>query len=219
MVVLGVLSVAVALISFGHEPIATLMFAGVTLVAYVYVLYKRYNVEVVPEQDIALFDDPEDLRILCRIYGLDGSGDIKALRKRLADFAKANRGRAFAWVAPRSVTSLGGAFRVEQPATRATATVPRMMAHASSEAMGRGALTGGRARSQRRLLEISRCPVCATPLRPQSAACSKCGADLEFYAVLSESKVGKRLVSAKSGAVRRKLRFEVPYLGEIDEKG
>jgi hypothetical protein len=82
-----------------------------------------------------------------------------------------------------------------------------------STASGKG-LVGGRPRSPERLEKLKVCPICDNRLKKPGGICSECGADLEFYSVLSESKVGKRLISEKAGGVRRKLRYDVPLLGE-----
>jgi len=54
-------------------------------------------VEVVPENDILQFEDPEDLRILSAIYGLSAEGEETDLRERLMAFAKAHGDSAFVW--------------------------------------------------------------------------------------------------------------------------
>ncbi|OGS41983.1 MAG: hypothetical protein A3K67_02200 [Euryarchaeota archaeon RBG_16_62_10] len=217
VVLLADVAVAVLLVNYGLDPLLISLFAIVFIVVYFYVLYKRYHVEVVPESDIALFDDPDDLRILCRIYGLDDTGSEGALRKRLVGFARTNISRAFAWVAPKAVLGLGLAFEVQLPEGRPAAKQEDLLGKMLTDAgPGQGSekgLFGGEARSSARLSGIISCPVCDTRAPRSGATCTECGADLEFYAVLSESKVGRRLLSAKSGSARRKLRYDVPYLG------
>lgn len=197
---------ALALLVLGHDEYPVALFTGSIAMIYIYVVYKRYHVEVVPEDDIAQFDDVEDLRILSSIYGLDAKGTEKDLRERLAAFARANADNAFVWVAPRSVISLGSALEV--PVGKA----PTMEKQADrpSSVSTRG-LVGGRPRSPERLMA---CPICDSRVQKSGGICSGCGADLEFYSALSESKVGKRLISEKADGVRRKLRYDVPFLGE-----
>jgi len=201
LTVLVVTAVMVALAGFGYPEMVVVPSGFIFLLLYFYVLYKRYNVEVVPESDIALFTDPDDLRILCAIYGLETTGDENDLRPRLVAFSRANSSRTFAWVAPKLVRSLGAALELSEgePTTSSPVEV--------------GPLTGGRARSDSRLTAIELCPVCDAKRPSSDTVCAECGADLEFYAVLRESKVGKRLVSEKARDVRRKLRYDVPALG------
>lgn len=201
LVVLLDLVVMIALVDAAYPEMVVVSSGLVFLLLYFYVIYKRYHVEVVPESDVDLFTDLDDLQILCKIYGLDGSGREKDLRGRLVAFSRANESKAFAWVAPKLVQSLGAALEVpgEAPATSVPVRTRR--------------LTGGRTRSDSRLMAIDLCPVCEARLPAKENACTECGADLEFYTVLRESKVGKRLVSEKARAVRRKLRYDVPALG------
>lgn len=206
------LAAAALLIDLGYDMYLVLASAAVVALVYLYVLYKRYHVEVVPENDIMLFDDPDDLRILCRIYGLNDMGEAGALRQRLLRFAKENRERAFAWVAPKAVLSFGSALEAHQvPAPKPRARqAPGLIKElvTQTKPTGKG-LLGGRTRSSARLSGISVCPICDSKLPRTGAVCPECGADLEFYAVLQETKIGKRMLSAKASAVRRKLRYEV----------
>jgi hypothetical protein len=182
---------------------------GSIALIYIYVVYKRYHVEVVPESDIVQFDDVDDLRILSRIYGLDTQGTERDLRERLLAFARANRDKAFVWVAPWSVISLGTALEV--PAGPALAM--ERQTDVPSTVSTRG-LVGGKLRSPERLKRLRVCPICDSRAQESGGICNECGADLEFYSALSESKVGKRLISEKADSVRRKLRYDVPLLGE-----
>lgn len=200
LILLADVAVVLALVNMGYPDMVVVSLGMIVLLVYGYVLYKRYNVEVVPEADICLFTDTDDLRILCRIYGLDCSGDEPALRVRLMAFAEKNRSRAFAWVAPKVVLSLGSALEVGEKA-------------APGSAPAKPLLTGGQERSETRLTAIRSCPICDAKVSGKDRVCWECGADLEFYAVFQESKVGKRFVSEKAREVRRKLRYDVPALG------
>ena len=200
---------ALGLLELGYDWYPVALVTGSAALIYIYVVYKRYHVEVVPENDIMQFDDVDDLRILSSIYGLGTQGTEKDLRERLLVFARANRDNAFVWVAPSSVISLGSALEV--PAGLALAT--ERQADMSSAVSTRG-LIGGRPRSPERLKRLRACPICDNRVGKSGGICSECGADLEFYSALSESKVGKRLISKKADSVRRKLRYDVPLLGE-----
>jgi hypothetical protein len=202
-----VLALGLRVLGYDGYPVA--LVTGSIALIYIYVVYKRYHVEVVPENDIMQFDDVGDLRILSSIYGLDTRGTEKELRERLLAFARANEEHAFVWVAPKSVISLGSALEVSAE----PASVMERPAHAPSGVSSKG-LVGGRPRSTERLGSLKACPICDTRLQKSGGICSECGADLEFYYALSESKVGKRLVSEKADGVRRKLRYDVPLLGE-----
>lgn len=216
---LAVIAISTALVDMGYDSMPIALSALVTIMAYLYALYKRYHVEVVSESDIKLFDDIDDLRILSRIYGTDDSGDAEVLRQRLIKFVRANEDRAFTWVAPRSVLAFGSAFELappppaREPAKRVSWLAGQLAEPAASHRQR--VLLGGKSRSNARLLSIKTCPMCDAQTPESGTICTECGADLEFYTVLSESKVGKRLISEKSSAVRRKLRYAVPSLGEI----
>ncbi len=209
---------AAILIDLGYETAPTLSGATVIAIVYAYVLYKRYHVEVVPENDIMLFEDRDDLRILCRIYGLDDSGETGALRQRLLKFARANSQRAFTWVAPKAVVSFGSALEIQPTSTPRQTTgkalgLPIGLAAAdASPAAGSRGLLGGKARSSARLSGLTACPICEAGPPRSGAVCTECGADLEFYAVLQETRIGKRVLARKASAVRRKLRYDVPHL-------
>ena len=200
---------ALSLLELGYDRYPVALVTGSIALIYIYVVYKRYHVEVVPEEDIMQFDAVDDLRILSGIYGLDAQGTEKDLRQRLLAFARANKDNAFVWVAPRSIISLGSALEVPAGPALATERPSDMPSAASTKG-----LVGGRPRSPERLKRLRACPICDHRVRRPGAICSECGADLEFYSALSESKVGKRLISEKADGVRRKLRYDVPLLGE-----
>jgi hypothetical protein len=203
-----------ALVDIGYDPTPVVFSALVVVLVYIYVLYKRYHVEVVPESDIKLFDDIDDLRILSRIYGTDEKGDEEALRQRLIQFVRANGDNAFTWVAPRSVLAFGSALELPPSLPAKTPTEPLRQRDLAGPPKRQRVLVGGRSRSPSRLAGIKACAVCDAQVAKSEPICPECGADLEFYSVLSESKVGRRIVSKKSDAVRRKLRYTVPSLGE-----
>lgn len=207
-------ALAAALVGIGYDSTPVIFSAFVVILVYLYVLYKRYHVEVVPESDIKLFDDIDDLRILSRIYGTDEKGDEEALRQRLVRFVRANGGNAFTWVAPRSVLAFGSALELPPSLPAKAPTKPLEQRDGSGAPARQRVLVGGKSRSPSRLAGIKSCPVCDAQVARSEPICPECGADLEFYSVLSESKVGRRLVSKKSNAVRRKLRYAVPSLGE-----
>lgn len=220
--VLAAVAACAALLSVGLAWYVSLACAIVLLMTYGYIVYKRYRVEVVPEGDIGLFDDPDDLRILCEIYGLDPDGQERTLRSRLVGFARANDDAAFVWVSPKAVHVFGTSLEVGQPPATVVqppieyedvpGLVTRMVTDTGTP-VGLRALTGGKARSSTRLSSLKACPVCDSPLPKGAASCRACGADLEFYAVLSETAIGKRLISQKAAvAERRKLRYPVPQL-------
>ncbi|MCU0852377.1 MAG: hypothetical protein MUC90_03865 [Thermoplasmata archaeon] len=209
--VLAVVLATVVLIDLGTPLLPAFILAVVAVVIYLYVLYKRYNVEVVPEGDLRLFKDPEDLRILASIYGLDCTGSEAELRSRLTGFVRANKNRAFVWVAPGSVARLGAALEVPSE-TRPKPPVPTPTSDRLSERL----VSGEQAHSARRAAArpaIKKCPVCDAVPKGHEDMCAECGADLRLYAVLMESKVGKRVASRKAVSARRKLRYQVPTLG------
>jgi len=200
------LVLALGLLGLGYNGYPVALLAGSIALIYIYIVYKRYHVEVVPETDVMLFDDVDDLRTLSSIYGLDNNGTEQELRNSLLAFARTNRDNAFVWVAPRSVISLGSALEVP---SGPIAAAERLADRSSSSA-----LVGGKPRSPERLRRLRACPICDSPVSKSEIICIECGADLEFYSALSESKVGKRLISEKAEDVRRKLRYDVPLLGE-----
>src|SRR5512137_2702941 len=112
ILVAGIAIAAIVLYDFGLDLGVVLAFAIVAPIIYSYVLYKRYNVEVITENDVMLFDDPDDLKIICSIYGLDSTGEPGALRQRLLSFVRANKDKSFTWVAPKAVLSLGSALHM-----------------------------------------------------------------------------------------------------------
>jgi len=210
-----------ALVSLGYDFMAIAAIMGIVALIYFYVLYKRYLVEVVPVNDILLFDDTDDLRILSRIYGLDDSGNERMLRKRLVTFSKANSEKAFAWVAPKSVLTIGSSLSIESGLNASARASPpsaaqlaeNMLTDSGSDRMRTSLLPRGESRSRVRLDGIRECPVCGSHSKRDGTICQDCGADIEFYAVLSESKVGRRMISSKASAARRKLRYPAPPMG------
>jgi Ca2+/Na+ antiporter len=208
--VLAVVLAAVVLIDLGISPIPTLLLAIVVVVVYLYVLYKRYNVEVVPEADLRLFDDVDDLRILSSIYGLDCTGGEADLRARLTVFVRAHKDKAFVWVAPGGVARLAAALEVP------TETIPKPVQPAPPKTLAERLVTETLAQTAPRAktrLAMKKCPVCDAVTKDREDICAECGADLNLYAVLAESKVGKRLASRKVVGARRKLRHRGPTLG------
>jgi len=194
-------AIAVALmIDLGYDLLLVLAVALIALLVYFYVLYKRYHVEVVPENDILQFEDPEDLRILSAIYGLSAEGEETDLRERLMAFAKAHGDSAFVWVAPKTVLFFGTALEMP-PAQRVAAT-----------RSSKSSLIQKKADAMRPRIKI--CPICDAEARESGSTCEECGADLELYVALGESRVGRLMLSQKAGKVRRKSRYEVPSLRE-----
>jgi len=189
------------MIDLGYEPALVAAIALIALLVYFYVLYKRYHVEVVPENDIMQFEDPDDLRILCAIYGLISKGSETELRNRLLAFARGHGDSAFVWVAPKMVQFFGTALEIPQAP---------VVTHAGSSR----SLLGGPTRSSARLLGITKCPICDARTSRKGSICSECGADLLFYLTLGESRVGKLVLSEKASEVRHKPRYQVPSLRE-----
>ena len=204
ILLLAVMVASAILYDIGVDLLLVIASAAVFALVYVYVLYKRYNVEVITENDVMLFDDPDDLRILCSIYGLDASGEPGALRQRLLKFVRANKERPFTWVAPRAVLSLGSVLEIQTTAPVSSNDASLSMSH----------LVRSTPRSEARLSSIEKCPVCGARAAKKGRICRQCGADLEFYEVLRESRLGKLMLSEKAVAVRRKLRYEVKPLGK-----
>lgn len=187
-------------------PIATA--ATATVVAYLYVLYKRYRVEIVPPSDLRMFEDVEDLRILCRIYGLDATGNDARLRQRLEAFAAANRDRVFVWVAPMAISAW-----IAMDSSRLSS--PDLAKELVSDRVWRPnpktrPLIG--TKSERTQTRLRVCPICDERAPLVGTTCKHCGADLSLYSALSGSKIGRRLVGEKATSVRRKLRYDAPTL-------
>lgn len=209
-----------AMIELGHDPLPMVLFGAVAMLVYLYVLYKRYHVEVVTSSDLMLFDDEEDLRILSGIYGLRTAGDKDVLRNRLVDFARTNEKNAFVWVAPRVVSSVASTLHMSPPPrSRTTSEGPeeiiKLMISDDLPSPSAG-LLGGRSRSSTRRSSIEKCPICGARPPRASQLCRECGADLEFYEVLSESKVGRLLISEKAEAGRRKVGYGAAPSGEAE---
>jgi hypothetical protein len=207
---LGAAGVASALVSLGHDPYMVGAFAAAAVCVYLYIVYKRYHIELVTEGDIALFSDPDDLRILCEIYGLGGTGRPLIDRQRLKNFVRAHPDGAFVWVAPRPVRSVGSALAVPEPEPEEELTVPalmkRLLSDRSAEKSLRGSLTWDSERPSSQREALKACPVCDSHLNGQRGVCPECGADLEFYAALADSRLGRRLLSEKTEARKRKHR-------------
>lgn len=215
VVILTVLAVSGFLLNWGMEYYEVFAIDLITLSCYLYVVYKRYHIEMVPERDLALFDDTDDLRILCGIYGLRTYGGPAILKQRLKDFSRKNVSSSFVWVAPKAVHSLASALEVNTSPEAAEETkdvaglVKEMVSAGPSRKAPSVMLIGGKRRSSERLATISSCPLCESEVPKGKATCPECGADLEFYTVLSESRLGKRILAEKAEASRRKLRYPV----------
>jgi len=209
-VVLIVTVIAVAIVSLGHVWYTVLIPSAIVLLVYFYMLYKLMHVEVVPEEDLKLFDDAEDLRILCGIYGLGRDGTVNELRDRLLAFSRENASEAFVWVSPKTVRTVGSAFEIQPPTAepRGSSESTRLVRHLVAERSPK-ALTGGKSRSAAGLGKVASCPICGVKRGQGESVCPSCGADFEFYAELSRSKVGRLLVARKGVARRRKLRYGV----------
>jgi hypothetical protein len=198
-------AVAVAAASFynlGIDLALVLSFAIVVPVFYLYVVYKRYNVEVITENDAMMIDDPEDLRIICSIYGLDATGKPGAMRQRLLSFVQKNKDNAFTWVAPKVVLSVGSSLQMPETGDGAR---PGQFSNAKP-------LVGGKTRDEARLSAIDKCPVCGARAPKKGSTCSECGADLEYYAALGELKLGKLMLSEKAASVHRKPRNDAKHV-------
>ncbi len=217
ILVLAVVTVAAMLISTGRNSYQISAFAAIVLMVYLYILYKRYHIEVVTEGDVLLFNDEDDLKILCEIYGLGDSGRAYINRQRLRNFARENKDTDFVWIAPGFVHSFSSALEVELPAEEAKElSVPDLIKRLVSDAPSKDRLTSpltwGVSRDSKRLSTIDSCPVCEADVKGSTGVCKECGADLEFYSVLAESKLGRRLLSAKAVAGKRKLRYSVAMI-------
>lgn len=195
---LGDIAACAFLVSSGLDFLPVTVFGAVAILMFCYVVYKRYNVEVLSEDDILLFDDPDDLVLLCKIYGLDHRGDADVLRQRLATFARNHRDEAFVWVAPRAVRSLGQALSFD-----VTSKAHHGIGSRRSATLAHDGQSAGQARRK-----TTSCPVCGTNRKPDDWLCQECGAELDFEMSLSELKIGRLLLSGrKAGAMRRKLRY------------
>lgn len=210
MLALAVAAAGAVLISLGHDPYQIGAFSVIAIVVYLYVVYKRYHIELVTLGDIALFSDPDDLRILCEIYGVGGTGRPLVDRQRLRNFVRAHPGKAFVWIAPRPVRSVGSALALPEPEEEEEQTVHslvrRLTADRPSQSSMKGSLlwdTEGRAGAT---TALDQCPVCESHLDGGADVCPVCGADLGFYSVLADSRLGRRLLSEKTEARRRKHR-------------
>ena len=205
LVVLAIAVVSAFVINRGQEPAIVVSMAVAAFAVYLYVLYKRYRVEMVPEDDLRLFTDPEDLAILCDIYGLPNTGSRSWLMHRLALLSRAYADQHFIWVAPRFMKSIASSLvagpegDLGEPPEDAVDLVARMVSGNGPGKVPARPLVWGKRRSSARLRSMSACPVCDSPVTHRSLVCEKCGADLEFYDALSESKIGRMLVAEKVG--------------------
>ena len=182
-----------------------LFIAVVALSAYLYIVYKRYHVELITEGDLKLFDDPDDLQILCRIYGLPHKGSPNRLRHRLAQFSRRNDGKSFVWVAPLFMKNLVSNLELapetdeDELPEDSSELLLRMVSPGSRTALANRPLVWGRQRSASRRQTISSCPICDSTVGQRAPVCEECGADLEFYDVLQESRIGRKLIAQKAG--------------------
>ncbi len=209
--VLGLAAASALMVSQGEDIAVVAFVTVVAMSVYLYIIYKRYHVELLPESDIRLFDDPDDLRILCRIYGLPDSGSPNWLRHRLSLFVRQNDGRSFVWVAPMFMKRIASNLEFapgldddrELPANSVELLVHMVSSKPSAGSMNR-TLVWGKSRSTSRRRGISSCPVCESAAGQRAPVCGACGADLEFYDALLESKIGRRLVAQKADGRLRK---------------
>ena len=205
LVALSIAVIAAFVINRGQEPAIVVSMAVAAVAVYLYVLYKRYRVELVPESDLKLFTDPEDLAILCDIYGLPNTGSPSWLMHRLALQSRAYADQHFIWVAPRFMKRIASSLvagpeeGLAEPPEDALDLVARMVSNDESVKAPARPLVWGKRRSSARLRSMSACPVCDSPVTHRSLVCERCGADLEFYDALSESKIGRMLVAEKVG--------------------
>ncbi|HUV61858.1 MAG TPA: hypothetical protein VMW71_06810 [Thermoplasmata archaeon] len=209
--VLALATISALMVGQG-EDIAVVTFVTIVAISvYLYIIYKRYHVELLPESDLRLFDDPDDLRILCRIYGLPDSGSPNWLRHRLAQFSRQNDGRSFVWVAPRFMKAIASNLEFapgmddgqELPEDSTELLVHMVSSRPSAGSMSRP-LVWGKSRSTSRRRGIASCPVCESAVDQRAPVCGVCGADLEFYDALLESKIGRRLIAQKADGHGRK---------------
>jgi hypothetical protein len=208
MLALTVFAVVAAMVSLGGDPYQVGALGVIAVVVYLYVVYKRYHIELVTQGDIALFSDPEDLKILCEIYSLGGTGRPLVDRQRLKNFVRAHPGRAFVWVAPRPVRSLGSALSVPEPEREEELTVhelvKKLTARRPSDASLRGSLVWDSVRRPGTEAAPAECPVCESRLDGRVDTCPRCGADLAFYSALADSRLVRRLLSEKTSARKRR---------------
>lgn len=201
---------AATLISMGFDPYQTGAFAVSALAIYLYIVYKRYHIELVTEGDIGLFTETEDLKILCEIYGLGGTGRPLIDRQRLKDFVRGHPHVAFVWTAPKAVRSVGSALTMPEPEPEEELTVPalmkKLMADRPSDASLKSSLIWDADGRSRAPMVAKQCPVCDSDLRGHRDLCPECGADLRFYSSLTYSRLGRRLLSEKTEARKRKHR-------------
>ena len=205
----GIASALLINAGYSNGPILTVGIAGAAV--YAYVVYKRYRVEVVPASDLKMFDDVEDLRILCKIYALDATGGETRLRKRLESFAESNRDRVFVWIVPRWA-SWAMAMDARRSTSSGLATILLSDKRRRSGSNTRPLIAGDG--SEKGRLKV--CPICDHRAPLTGMVCKNCGADLSLYVALSSSRIGRRLVDEKATVVRRKLRYDAPALR--DEK-
>ena len=203
----GIVSGLLLNAGYSAGPILTLAVAAAAV--YAYIVYKRYRVEVVPASDLKMFDDVEDLRILCKIYALDATGSEARLRSRLESFAQANRDRVFVWIVPRSA-SWAMAMDASRLASSDLATSLLSDKRRGSRRETRPLIARDGAEKGR----LKVCPICDERAPLIGTICKNCGADLSLYVALSSSRIGRRLVEEKATVVRRKLRYEAPVIRE-----
>ena len=212
--IIAILAAAMAvtlLVVAGSDVVLALLFGGAAVLVFFYVLYKRYHVEVVPERDVKLFTNREDLQILCEIYGLDSSGSLFDLRRRLVEFAKGHDDEAFTWVAPRGIISFGSTLVAEGPVPPPEPSVLDQLLRETDEEMVRTrGLVYGSQRKIPRAKPLAACPICEAPAPKAGSICPECGADLLFYDSLSSSKVGKEIVRRKARSASRRLKQVAP---------
>jgi predicted RNA-binding Zn-ribbon protein involved in translation (DUF1610 family) len=209
--VLCVVAVAAMFIGAGRDPYQVVPFSIAALAVYLYIVYKRYHIELVTKADIDLFSEPEDLRILSNIYGLKGTGIESVDRNRLIAFSKANEGKTFVWVAPGFVQDVSTALEIEESEMRTEESANELMRRLLSDLPTASRLpvnlVRGEPRNPRKLSDIYWCPVCKFRLKKTVAVCPECGADLLFYSTLAKSHLGRRLISAKEERKKSKFRY------------
>ena len=219
LAILMVATAVVLLVLMKFSNYVVITCGGIALLLYFYVIYKRYHVEVVPERDVVLFEDKEDLQILCEIYGLETAGSHGDLRRRLIGFAKEHEKEAFTWVAPKAIISFGSTLAATEPEPQVQSSVlDQLLKETDAELIRSRGLVFGLAKKRPVTKTLKACPICDAKPPRSITICPKCGADLEFYTSLSESKVGRRMVKRKARTVSRKLRVEVPPLAGLRQQ-